>query len=92
VYFLPLPLALGTNQTLPFWVSFWVAAMANRGRPPKPKGERKNVHLRIPVTPEQKARITKAVMLVGGDMATWARPILLQAAESALEASRERSE
>jgi hypothetical protein len=53
-----------------------------RGRPPKAKTDRKDVDLRIPVTAEQKARIMEAVSLDGGDMASWARPILLRAAES----------
>lgn len=55
-----------------------------RGRPPKDAGERKNVDLRIPVTSEQKERIMQAVSLEGTDMAAWARPILLKAAEDRL--------
>ena len=54
------------------------------GRPPKEAGERKDVDLRIPVTAEQKARIMDAVSLDGGDMTSWARPILLRAAEDRL--------
>ena len=55
-----------------------------RGRPPKDAGERKDVDLRIPVTGEQKERIMEAVALEGADMAAWARPILLKAAEDRL--------
>jgi hypothetical protein len=52
-----------------------------RGRPPKDAADRKDADLRIPVTAEQKARIMEAVGLEGADMAAWARPILLKAAE-----------
>jgi hypothetical protein len=55
-----------------------------RGRPPKDAGERKDVDLRIPVSQEQKERIMQAVALEGVDMAAWARPILLKAAENRL--------
>jgi len=54
------------------------------GRPPKTKAERKDVDLRIPVTKEQKELIAHAVKVAGADMAAWARPILLEAAEKAL--------
>jgi hypothetical protein len=52
-----------------------------RGRPPKENRDRKSVDLRIPVTEEQKAIIAEAVRAAGLDMAGWARPILLAAAE-----------
>jgi len=61
-----------------------------RGRPRKDEGERKDVDLRIPVTAEQKARVMEAVALDGGDMATWARPVLLRAAEQVLRKHGER--
>jgi hypothetical protein len=61
-----------------------------RGRPAKPLALRKDVDLRIPVTPEQKARVVAAAMSAGGDMAAWARPILLQAAEDQLRKDGER--
>jgi uncharacterized protein (DUF1778 family) len=51
-----------------------------RGRPPKPKSERKEVDLRIPVTWDQKDLIAQAAKANGEDMAGWARPILLNAA------------
>lgn len=57
----------------------------SRGRPTKPKSQRKDVDLRIPVTPAQKARVMEAALMAGGDMASWARPILLQAAEDQLK-------
>jgi hypothetical protein len=56
-----------------------------RGRPAKPKSLRKDVDLRIPVTLAQKARIIEAALSAGGDMAAWARPILLLAAEEQLQ-------
>ena len=40
--------------------------------------------LRIPVTADQKAKIMEAVSLDGGDMAAWARPILIREAEKRL--------
>ena len=52
-----------------------------RGRPPKAEGERKAKDLRIPVSDEQKETIAEAMRLSGHDMAAWARPILLAAAE-----------
>jgi uncharacterized protein (DUF1778 family) len=55
-----------------------------RGRPRKPKNERKDVDLRIPVTGDQKELIARAASLAGGDMAAWARPILLGAAQKTL--------
>jgi len=62
-----------------------------RGRPTKPKGQRKDVDLRIPVTPTQKARVVEAAMSAGGDMAAWARLILLQAAENQLRENGEQA-
>ncbi|MDE2098101.1 MAG: hypothetical protein KGL39_12680 [Patescibacteria group bacterium] len=56
-----------------------------RGRPPKRDAERKDVDLRIPVTAEQKALIAEAVRLESVDMASWARPVLLQAAQDVLD-------
>lgn len=51
------------------------------GRPPKNKADVKNVDLRIPVTPAQKAVVMEAVKLDQEEMATWARGILMKAAE-----------
>lgn len=51
------------------------------GRPPKDKGSRKDVDLRIPVTSDQKEIIAEAARTAGLDMAAWARPILLAAAQ-----------
>jgi hypothetical protein len=56
-----------------------------RGRPPKDKAARKDVDLRIPVTAEQKQLVMKAVELDQIDMASWARPILLEAAKRRVE-------
>ncbi len=44
--------------------------------------------LRIPVTKAQKAQITEASALMGSDMATWARPILVLAAEEIIAKNR----
>ena len=39
---------------------------------------------RIPLTAEQKAQVQKAAAVAGEDMATWARPIILEAAKREL--------
>lgn len=52
------------------------------GRPPKAKGTRKDVDLRIPVTADQKELVAEAAKREGMDMAAWARPILLAAAQA----------
>ena len=53
-------------------------------RPPKKPDALMNTDLRIPVTAAQKDAIREAVELLGVDMATWARPILAEAAEAVL--------
>lgn len=58
------------------------------GRPPKPDGERKAKDLRIPVTDEQKALVAEAMRLSGQDMAAWARPILVAAAQAIISEKR----
>jgi len=50
-------------------------------RPFKKAADRKNVDLRIPVTFDQKDLVMAAARLEGLEMATWARPILLKAAQ-----------
>jgi uncharacterized protein (DUF1778 family) len=55
------------------------------GRPPKKQAERKDVDLRIPVTADQKALIMRAARIEGTDMAAWVRPIVLLAAELAVD-------
>lgn len=52
-----------------------------RGRPPKEKGERKDVDLRIPVTSDQKELVSEAAKREDMDMAAWARQILIDAAK-----------
>lgn len=49
-------------------------------RPPKDARLRKDRDLRIPLTIEQKRLIVEAAVLAESDMATWLRPIILQAA------------
>jgi hypothetical protein len=60
-------------------------------RPRKDKSERKDHDLRIPLTADQKVLILEMARLEGVDMATWARPILLEAARRGVEARRERA-
>ena len=52
------------------------------GRPPKPAGTVRDADLRIPVTADEKTRIVAAV--ANGEMAAWARGVLLEAAEKLL--------
>jgi hypothetical protein len=59
-----------------------------RGRPPKTEEQRKDVDLRIPVTATQKELVAEAARLEGIDMAAWARPILLTAAQAALKSNK----
>ena len=78
----------------------WESATARRSMKPastpnatsrsewKADGERKAKDLRIPVTEEQKAVIAEAMKLSGDDMATWARPILLAAAQAVIDAAK----
>jgi len=51
---------------------------AERGRPPKPPGERKTAELRIRLTEAQRAQLDAAA---GEDTSTWARELLLRAAK-----------
>ena len=46
----------------------------------KTPAERKDYHLRIPLSAEQRALIEKAVTLEGTEKAGWARALLLTAA------------
>ena len=54
-------------------------------RPLKDPSERKTVDVRIPVTEEQKRMILEAAASDQSDVATWARPIILGAAERRLK-------
>jgi hypothetical protein len=53
-------------------------------RPPKDKRLLMNVPLRIMLTAEQKAMIEEAARLDQSEIAAWARPLLLQAAQQRL--------
>jgi hypothetical protein len=55
------------------------------GRPRKDPKERKSAELRIPVTNDQKSLIIHASGLDGLDVATWLRPIILDAAKARVE-------
>jgi hypothetical protein len=57
------------------------------GRPRKQGDLLLNVPLRIMLTSEQKALIEEAARLNQIDVATWARPILLEAARSRIAES-----
>jgi len=62
-----------------------------RGRPPKAKEDRKAKDLRVPVTQEQKEVVAEAMRLSGQDMASWARPILLDAAQTIISEAAKRA-
>lgn len=49
-------------------------------RPPKEPRLRMDVDLRIPLTAEQKQLVAEAANLDQSDVATWVRPIIVQAA------------
>jgi hypothetical protein len=51
--------------------------------------ERKDYHLRIPLSAPQRALIEKAVLLEGMEKAGWARAILLTAARRRIAKSQE---
>jgi uncharacterized protein (DUF1778 family) len=53
-------------------------------RPPKNPDAVLGKDLRIPVTTDQRELIRKATELTGVDMAAWARPLLVKAAEEIL--------
>jgi hypothetical protein len=62
-----------------------------RGRPPKPDGQVKAKDLRIPISEEQKAIIAEAMRLSGQEMAGWARPLLIAAAQAIISEATKRS-
>jgi len=51
-----------------------------RGRPPKPKAERRTNVLRILLTEQDRRTLDKAAKTKGMDTSTWARMVLLEAA------------
>ena len=54
-------------------------------RPPKEPDQRKNVDLRIPVTVVQKQLVTDAMAVDEREFASWARDLLLGAAQAILD-------
>jgi hypothetical protein len=81
---------MAIRDSLHFRNNFTTLIRMGRGRPPKGDGERKAKDLRIPVTEEQKRLIAEAMQISGEDMATWARPILLVAAQGIITAANKR--
>ena len=57
-------------------------------RPPKKPEDRKDYHLRVPLTVGQLAVIEEAVQLEGEDKAGWARAVLLAAAKKRIDGAR----
>lgn len=64
-----------------------MAKKRSPGRPKKPADQRRGADLRIPVTVEEKERIVQAAQKAGetGELASWARNILLAAAKRVLQ-------
>ena len=58
------------------------------GMPKKPE-DRKNYHLRVPLTPGQRALIEEAVKVDHDDKAGWARAVLLSAAKRTIAKNKE---
>jgi hypothetical protein len=65
-----------------------LAKIISMGRPRKEPKDRKNYHLRVPLTDAQHALITEAVKLEDRDKADWARGILLDAARKTVARAR----
>jgi hypothetical protein len=61
-------------------------------RPKKDPTMLMNFDLRIPVTAMQKRTIAKAASANQADMASWLRPIILDAARDALKRSRKKAD
>ena len=59
-------------------------------RPPKNAEDRKDYHLRVPLTAAQLAVIDEAVSLEGEGKAGWARAVLLAAAKKRIEKAKAR--
>jgi hypothetical protein len=60
-------------------------------RPHKDPSDRKSVDVRIPLTEEQKKLVTEAADSEQADVAAWARPILLHAAQNKLAGRSKKS-
>jgi len=58
------------------------------GRPRKKPGDRKDYHLRVPLTDTQRELVEEAAKLSDQDMAAWARLILLEAAKRRIAKGR----
>jgi hypothetical protein len=54
-------------------------------RPKKDPAQRKTVHLRVPVTSDQKGTIDAAMAAESREFAGWARDLLLEAARAILD-------
>ncbi len=62
------------------------------GRPRKNPEDRKDYHLRVPLTDAQRAAVEEASRLEDRDMAAWAREILVDAAKRRIgKAGKERA-
>jgi hypothetical protein len=72
------------NKRLVVKLFITLATISCMARPRKDERERKSVDLRIPLSESQKELLVEAARAAGVDTATWARPILIQAANDRL--------
>jgi uncharacterized protein (DUF1778 family) len=54
-------------------------------RPQKNPSDRKTVHLRVPVTADQKKTVDDAMAIDGREFAGWARSLILENAQAILD-------
>jgi hypothetical protein len=69
-----------------YYIKYMAPKKRPVGRPTKPAGKRRTSDLRIPVNSEEKRSVQEAAKKAGGrgEMADWARGVLLAAAEQVL--------
>jgi len=56
-----------------------MAETRERGRPPLPRGRRKDATIRVRLRPEDKARLQSAAEAADKNLSDWARDVLLSA-------------
>jgi uncharacterized protein (DUF1778 family) len=59
-------------------------------RPPKKPSDVKSVDIRIPLTEEQKQLIVTAAASENADVASWVRPIVIDAAQKLIRVQQKR--
>jgi uncharacterized protein (DUF1778 family) len=59
-------------------------------RPHKKPSDRKTIHLRVPITADQKQTVDEAMAIDGREFAGWARSLILEHAQAILDQSKQR--